>query len=431
MSLRFFEGPAGSGKTTRLFEELAAVLGGRPLREHERVLGLTKMHGSRLRMRGRLRAQEGLHRRFECMTVDSLAWRLCRRWRSLVRTMGNDEPGPANYATTCRLTGRLLADADVCRWVTRSFPVVVVDEMQDSKDGQLDMLRGLSQSAICVAAADAFQDLDASGENPAVAWARQAGELVALTGNHRTTAPGLLAAAGALREGRTVPPRGRGFAILGAYNANVGASFVSRNLAWWNTGRDVAVISPVRADRSRFVQDVLLRVARGPIGDPPRGPYRVPWEVSQEEQFERFRAELELPPDPSTTVGVEEVSLRGGDSATSGLRRWLDRQRRIAGKATFSGAEILEQARGIFQRSNAYGHMQARGARAMTVHRAKNREFDYVVVLWPYEAGGSLERQRRLLYNAVTRARRAAVVIVQDPARCEQPPFVVEATREK
>ena len=49
----------------------------------------------------------------------------------------------------------------------------------------------------------------------------------------------------------------------------------------------------------------------------------------------------------------------------------------------------------------------------MTVHGAKNREFDYVFVLWPFEIAGNDEYRRRLLYNAVTRARNDAVVIVQ------------------
>lgn len=60
----------------------------------------------------------------------------------------------------------------------------------------------------------------------------------------------------------------------------------------------------------------------------------------------------------------------------------------------------------------------------MTIHQAKNREFDSVIVLWPYEVAGGADRQRRLLYNAVTRAKRQAVVIVQNPERMQQPPFV-------
>ena len=60
----------------------------------------------------------------------------------------------------------------------------------------------------------------------------------------------------------------------------------------------------------------------------------------------------------------------------------------------------------------------------MTIHQAKNREFDSVIVLWPYKVAGSADRKRRLLYNAITRAKRQAVVIVQNPDRLKQPPFV-------
>ena len=37
MSLYFIEGPAGTGKTTRLFEELERVLEACPLAEHQQV----------------------------------------------------------------------------------------------------------------------------------------------------------------------------------------------------------------------------------------------------------------------------------------------------------------------------------------------------------------------------------------------------------
>ena len=37
------------------------------------------------------------------------------------------------------------------------------------------------------------------------------------------------------------------------------------------------------------------------------------------------------------------------------------------------------------------------------------------------------ERQRRLLYNAVTRAKRQALVVVQNPDRLKSPPFATES----
>jgi hypothetical protein len=50
----------------------------------------------------------------------------------------------------------------------------------------------------------------------------------------------------------------------------------------------------------------------------------------------------------------------------------------------------------------------------MTINQAKNREFEGVIILWPFAVGGALESQRRRLYNALTRAQKWAIVIVQD-----------------
>jgi DNA helicase IV len=60
---------------------------------------------------------------------------------------------------------------------------------------------------------------------------------------------------------------------------------------------------------------------------------------------------------------------------------------------------------------------------AMTVQQAKNREFDGVVVLWPYSVGGDAEQKRRLLYNALTRAKRWAAVVAQGPSVVTSSPF--------
>ena len=422
MSLRFFEGPAGSGKTTQLFEALAAILETHALGDHQRVLALTKMHGSRRRMHGRLATLPGLRGRFECTTIDSFAWRVLRRWNSLARARGNAGEVEHAYGAVCRRAGALLSEADVGCWATRSFPVVVIDEMQDSKDGQLAIVRALSGSAVCLAAADGYQDLDASSENVAVAWAQRSGEIVSLAHNHRTSAAGLLAAAGALRDGQAVPLKGKGFNVLGAQNPNVGASFVARNLTWWMDCNDIVVLSPVHAESAKFVGRLIHRVEEKPIGNPPRGPYRIPWEVSQKDESERFLSGLALPVDAE--ISASEICLPSDSGSARALRVWLDQQRRVAGRTTFKGTEISQQVQWIHQRSRAHRRVRDRGIRAMTIHQAKNREFDSVVVLWPYNVAGSADRKRRLLYNAITRAKRQAVVIVQNPNRLKQPPFV-------
>ena len=59
----------------------------------------------------------------------------------------------------------------------------------------------------------------------------------------------------------------------------------------------------------------------------------------------------------------------------------------------------------------------------MTEQQAKNREFEGVVILWPYQVGGTAENKRRLLYNALTRARRWCTIIAQNPAILNDVPF--------
>lgn len=61
-----------------------------------------------------------------------------------------------------------------------------------------------------------------------------------------------------------------------------------------------------------------------------------------------------------------------------------------------------------------------------TIHAAKNREFDHVFVLWNYRVKGSDEKKRRLLYNAITRAKESCTLLIQrrDPVELERDPVL-------
>ena len=423
MSLYFIEGPAGTGKTTRLFQELERVLEESPLGEHQRVLALTKMHGSRRRMDGRLRAIRGLRGRYRCSTADSFAWSVVRRWRTLARRRSPAVPAEEDYEQVCSLAGDLLGETTVSDWVVRAFLIVVVDEFQDCKGGQLAMICSLYGTATCIAAADDFQDLEETEANPAVAWARAPGNAESLSDIHRTSAAGLLEASRAVRAGGSVPHNRNGFTVLGARNHNVGASFVSRNLLWWSDCADIAVLTPVRPSISAFVRGLITRVEAGPISNPPVGPHRVPWEESQDEERDRFIEGLGLPDEPNAEVSGDALSISEVAGPGQGLGHWVERQSRVAGRTTFTAEEIRREARRIHQRSRAYRRVRGGGVRAMTIHQAKNREFHSVIVLWPYEVAGNNERRRRLLYKAITRARHRVLVVVQNPERLDQPPF--------
>ena len=256
------EGPAGTGKTTRLFRELRRVLRECPLADDQRVLALTKMHGSRRRMDGQLRATSVLRGRYRCSTADSLAWSIVRRWRTLARKKSREELVEENYEQVCSLAGDLLADTTVSRWLIRAFPIVAVDEFQDCKGGQLAMMSSLSNWATCIVAADDFQDLEDTETNPAVAWARINGMSESLSVIRRTSASGLLRASRALREGRGVPDNGGGFTVLGAPNHNVGASFVSNNLTWWKACAGLVVLILDRPSIAAFVLDLQRSCGR-------------------------------------------------------------------------------------------------------------------------------------------------------------------------
>jgi superfamily I DNA/RNA helicase len=60
---------------------------------------------------------------------------------------------------------------------------------------------------------------------------------------------------------------------------------------------------------------------------------------------------------------------------------------------------------------------------AMTIQQANNREFDHVIVIWPFKVPNNGEQKRRLLYNGITRAKRSCTVLVQSEELLAAPPF--------
>jgi superfamily I DNA/RNA helicase len=424
MSLQFIEGGAGTGKTTTVIDRLGQLVATSPLGEHQRVLALTKMHGSRRRVRERLGGVAGLNGRFESVTIDSFAWRIVRRWRSLARVVSG--PTPTEFNEICEQAGRLLEEPCVQKWVASAFPIVVVDELQDSKGGQLRVLKGLSMRCECIAAGDSFQDLDGDGACASVEWARQQATPTVLTTTHRTQTPGLLAAAAALRDGQAVVPA-RGFSLVGVPAYGLGAWEVALKIAAWCKLGTVAVITPVTAARSDFVRQVVELINAKPVGKQrPIGPFKLFWEAGHADLIERTCREAGIPDGDEAVVSADALTLTG-EGRTHIVRDWVSRQRRLFGRREFRSSEVRDAVRQLVQHSRGHAHHEKRRLSAMSIHQAKNREFDRVIVLWPYEVSGSDERKRRLAYNAITRARHEAHVIVQNKTRIGQPPFAPSA----
>jgi len=106
----------------------------------------------------------------------------------------------------------------------------------------------------------------------------------------------------------------------------------------------------------------------------------------------------------------------------------MDRLRRVCGQNDFTAAQVAEFIREALRNQSRLGFRHGRGQLAMTIQRAKNREFQNVIVLWPHTATGSPEHLRRLLYNAITRAIAHCSVIVLGQGRLNGPPFAQLAT---
>jgi hypothetical protein len=247
-----------------------------------------------------------------------------------------------------------------------------------------------------------------------------------LTTVDRTSDAGLLQAALALRAGTPVASGGNA-KFFAAHNPNVAASFLARGIAW-SRGKEVVVISPTTAEKSAFVRDTLKRLAAKPFENDGKkyGPYDIHWERSRENLEADLCTKLELADDERATIVGPIFSPGPRLPGQSDLERWVERRRRMCGQTRFSVTELRTAVHRSVQFLRAQPY-RGSGLRAMTIHQAKNREFDNVLVLWPVHVPTDPEAQRRLLYNALTRAKHLATVIVQDPApaksRLMVPPF--------
>jgi hypothetical protein len=266
--------------------------------------------------------------------------------------------------------------------------------------------------------------LDGEASCASVDWARERGVPTVLATTHRTSNAGLLAAASALRNGKTVTAAG-GFGVKGVSAWGLGAYEVASKVARWRSLGSVAVITPVGGASSPFVRQVIDRVnSAPPLGKQWKvGPFVLPWEAVPNQHVHDTCCALGLSEDDAVCVRIQDLML-SGEGRIARVRSWIARQRRLFGRTEFSTAEVRQAVKNIVQQGRAYSSQDERRLIAMTIHQAKNREFDRVIVLWPYEVSGSEERKRRLAYNAITRAKAEAFVVVQGEARIGQPPFV-------
>jgi superfamily I DNA/RNA helicase len=445
MTLEFFEGAAGTGKTHNLVGRAAELVRDGVLGEDHRVLALTFMNGARHRLQARLGQNVLFRRRFDCQTFDVFSRTLAARRRSLLSDNAatlqraadlNEFDGP------CYLAATLLETPAVQRWVARSFPLVLVDEAQDLDEHRLHVLQGLAASCSIIAAADAFQCLaDGRDTDGVMGWLESAGQTHPLTQPRRTAQRGLLAAANAVREGRdikavlTQSQRARnptwfapGFRLLQVHARNA-------QLVAWAIANEMSQRNGQTAILTPDAGNTMLRTAFDTVRTRPWtrdsgqtfGPFPFTWEIPDSENAAALLADIQLPPAATYAEFCAVLKPSAVNAPIAHAISRMDRMRRVRGQNHFTSAHVAEFVREAVRNQSRLGFRQRRGDLAMTIHRAKNREFRNVVVLWPHTATGSPEHLRRLLYNAITRAISHCTVIVLGRGRLNAPPFASPA----
>lgn len=419
MTVRAFIGGAGCGKTHQLMHSLSEYLRGVPLQEGQKILALTFMHGSRRRLEERLGQLAGLRGKTNCSTIDSFAWHLVRRWSALARVLGFDSLQPDQHEQVCDAAAALLESPDVCGWVRATYPVLLIDEAQDMTANRLHIVEGLSSRLEVFAAADEFQCLkEELRPNPACAWLARVCNAEELTRPQRTSVAELLDAAAAIRNGQP-PKSGKAFMIQLTSRPPLAGTWLSSNLHWYGGGKSVAVITPSLGTFS----GASLEWAATNKTKKGAGPYAIYWEESESRISSNFLGKIPLQEENDIHSLIAMLTASADLRVSRDISDWAHTQRRVLGKQSFSKSEVEQAVEYSFAQRRRERKGNENGWRGMTVHGAKNREFDNVIILWPAAVGGSDDQKRRLLYNAVTRAKARCLVLVQAKAHLSSPPF--------
>lgn len=395
------------------------------------------MNGARHRLNLRFAGVPAFRGRFVCQTFDSFAGLVTHRRRSLLRSLPpttlDGELNP--FDRTCLDAARLLELPEVAAWVSATYPLVVVDEAQDLNDYRFGMLRALSSVCWVFAAADEFQNLNDDLNTAAVIrWLRGAEQPTALTQIRRTSQDGLLRVAGALRNGSSVCAEikekaeflpchvGDGFRMVQPHGkAGSVAWAVADELS--KMGKFTVVLTPDA--KSPAVHAVVGKLQNQIFNkkDQKMGPFPIAWERKEEEEAAALLGDLAadgaMPLRAASQAIAEVKSRHSGDICAR-----LERMRNVRGAAEITRDALRTAIGDVIRNAVRFRPRESGGLRVMTIQRAKNWEFAHVLVLWPHSVMGTPEHQRRLLYNAVTRAKERCSVVVFGQGRVGKAPFV-------
>lgn len=439
MTFDFFEGPAGSGKTYSMVAHARQLIANDALGEGQRMLALTFMNGARRRLTENLSAEASFRRKFDCLTFDSFAQTLVRRRDAKITDEVRQQAEElGQFHGPCFLAGELLNDPEVRHWVARTYPVVLVDEAQDLDVHRQGIILGLKECCTTVVAADSFQCLS-DGQETADFIDRllSAGTTHTLTQSHRTNKAGLLAAALAVRNGEDIR------AVLKKENigrtdrvhwvaegfelAEVPATAKNPGLLAWNLAfqlrlgsDDVALLTP---DSKNTIIRNAIRIVASKQEPWPHNGFSVSWEGGDNSVADGLAEVIGFPDTASYDEVCALLEEHSAQPMVKTVGRRVRRLYRVTGQAEFEKAQLVSFIADAVRTNTRLGFKKSTKIKAMSIHAAKNREFDRVIILWPQSATGSDEHKRRLLYNAMTRAKSHCTIIVLGNGRLNSTPF--------
>ncbi len=415
MPFKGFEGPAGTGKTHELIESVRSRVVAPGIQPHHRVLALTFMHGSRRRLDERLMRQTETCGRSLCVTIDSFASHVIRRWQAVLPAL----PNMAEFDEVCDACGDLLERSEIARWVARSFPVIAIDEAQELKPCRLRIVKALTNHAELYVAADEFQCLDDSVDTgPFVEWFGT-GDIRRLAQVRRTAMQGLLDAGVALRAGRP-PAQGPGLKIKYEFPRQM--RFAIGHALNNARGTTAVLVAPGAAQwADELIPDLSqgFRSSRQVVA-----PVRIAWESRPFDEAEAVAAGVcNQERMAATELSARLAALADPPHWRSSAIDAINYARRAHDRLEWSRAEFLDLLGRKANTHRAFSYSMPRGVLVMSIHAAKNRQFRNVVILWPPGVRGTAEYQRRLLYNAISRAEQQCTVFVRTQSLLNAAPF--------
>lgn len=430
MKVSGYIGQAGTGKTTRIISELETIVPTVEWTERNSILAITFMHGSRRRLRNKLRSFERKGIKVECQTIDGLCLRLVQRYRQYLGIskniqisdfVGEDEMIVTEREVQCgvnairRCAIKLMSYKTVRDSIAKSFPLVIIDEFQDCDGLLLNFVQEIASLSCALVAADDFQRLSKTeDESPSLIWLKSITPIVELEVIHRTSNINILNSALALRTKQVAQ---NSVQIIPVTGAPMAAWNIAAKVAWKRWGLDgstLAIISPTKIDNDKFFHDTLARLQQ-PFENNGFPGTTVYVEGQKDETAESILSKLPTW-DSITLVDSQNISEWAKiDSAV--IQQASSRAKRLMnlrGANELSKQEFSDLVGRSSHSHKVYGSVSSEASKtALTVHQAKNREFDYVIVLWSYKSQGGGVYPRKLLYNGITRAKKDAIIIAQ------------------